>query len=467
MFFLNRVSKMKNKKHTLDLTQGSIPHTLLAFFLPIAAGNLFQQLYNTADALIIAKFVGSSALAAVGGSPAQVINVVISFFTALAAGAGVTISHAFGSGHSERISRSSNTAIMIRILLGLLFMVLGWLFTPSILALMKTPEDTVQGASLYLRIYFGGMVFNLLYNMASGILRAVGDSRRPLYALVVCCLTNIALDILFVVAFGMGVAGVALATILSQLFSAAIVMYFLFSTREAYRVTPRTLCMHLNSLKRILEIGIPTALQSSMYSVSNFIIQIALNTLGTVVVASWSMAGKIDGVYWAVSSALGTAIMSFVGQNYGAGKKDRILGCARLGMLISLAITVCLVALILFFGQYGVQLLIDDSAVVDCTWQMLSFFVPYYFLWTIIEVLTGVLRGMGDALIPVIITGIGICGFRILWIAFIFPVFHTVRGITACYPASWALTAVAMLIYYMIKRRRVLSDDAVRMAAAE
>ena len=220
--------------------------------------------------------------------------------------------------------------------------------------------------------------------------------------LMLSCAINILLDLFFVCVLDLSVFGAALATILSQLFSAVIVMYFLFSTREAYRVTPRTLCMHMNSLKRILEIGIPTALQSSMYSVSNFIIQIALNTLGTVVVASWSMAGKIDGVYWAVSSALGTAIMSFVGQNYGAGKKDRIRGCAGLGMLISLGITVFLVALILFFGQYGVHLLIDDAAVVDCTWQMLRFFVPYYFLWTIIEVLTGVLRGMGDALIPVI-----------------------------------------------------------------
>ena len=449
---------MKDSKYSLNLTQGPIGHTLLLFFLPIAAGNLFQQLYNTADALIIAKFVGREALAAVGGSPAQVINVVISFFTALSAGAGVTISHAFGSGHSERISRSSNTAIMLSILLGLVSMALGWIFTPAILSFMKTPADTMGGAITYLRIYFCGMVFNMLYNMASGILRAVGDSKRPLYALVACCLTNIGLDILFVVAFGMGVAGVAFATILSQFFSAAIVMYFLFSTKEAFRVTPRTLCMHLNSLRRILEIGIPTALQSSMYSISNFIIQIALNSLGTVVVASWSMAGKIDGVYWAISSALGTAIMSFVGQNYGAGKKERILGCAKLGMLISLLITVGLVVLILFFGHYGVQLLIDDAEVIDCTWQMLSFFVPYYFLWTAIEVFTGILRGMGDALIPVIITGIGICVFRILWIILLFPVFHTVRGLTACYPASWAITAVAMLIYYLIKRRRILLE---------
>ncbi len=452
---------MKDSKYSLRLTQGPIGHTLFMFFLPIAAGNLFQQLYNTADALIIAKFVGREALAAVGGSPSQVINVVISFFTALAGGAGVCIAQAYGSGHGERISHASNTAILLSIILGLVSMVLGYLYTPAILTFMNTPADTMQGAITYLRIYFCGMVFNMLYNMASGILRAVGDSRRPLYALTVCCFTNIGLDLLFVIRFHMGVAGVAWATILSQLLSAAVVMYFLSAANEDYKVTFRTLCLHGRSLKRILRIGIPTALQSSMYSVSNFLIQIALNSLGTVAVASWSMAGKIDGVYWAASSALGTAIMSFVGQNYGAGMKDRIRACARLGMLISSVITVVLTALIMVFGRYGLHILIDDPEVIDCTWRMMFYFVPYYIIWTVIEVLSAVLRGMGDTLIPVIITGIGICGMRILWIALLFPVFHTIKGLALCYPASWAVTALAMLWYYFVKRRRVLSDDFV------
>lgn len=449
---------MKDSKYSLNLTQGPIGHTLLLFFLPIAAGNLFQQLYNTADALIIAKFVGREALAAVGGSPAQVINVIIGFFTALSAGAGVVIAHAVGSAHSERISRASNTAIVLSLVLGLVSMILGWIFTPAILSFMNTPADTVDGAITYLRIYFCGMIFNMLYNMASGILRAVGDSKRPLYALIACCLTNIVLDIMFVASFNMGVAGVALATIASQFLSAVIVMYFIWRTKEDYRVTPRTLCMHLNSLKRIMAIGIPSALQSSMYNVSNFIIQIALNSLGTVVVASWSMSGKIDGVYWAISSALGTAIMSFVGQNYGAGRKDRILGCAKLGMIISLLITAVLSVLILLFARFGIHILIDDAEVIECTLRLMMFFVPYYCVWTVIEVLTGVLRGMGDTLIPVILTALGICGLRILWVAFIFPAHHTIKGISMCYPASWAITAVAMLIYYLIKSRRILLE---------
>lgn len=432
---------------------------LLLFFLPIAAGNLFQQFYNTADALIIAKFVGTEALAAVGGSPAMVINVLIGFFTALSGGAGVVIAQAYGSNNKERISSASNTAIMMSLVLGVVFTAAGYYFTPSILEAMRTPADTLDGAILYLRIYFCGMLFNMLYNMGSGILRAVGDSKRPLYVLIACCVTNIVLDVVLVVAFSMGVAGVALATVFSQFISAVIVMFYLFRSDDAYRVTFRALGFHRDSLGRMLRIGIPSGLQSSMYNVSNLIIQVALNPLGTVVVASWSMTGKIDGIYWAMSSALGTAITSFVGQNYGAGRKDRIKKCANEGMVSFMLLTAVLVAIILLFGRFGMHLLIDDADVMETTRLMLTYFVPYYFLWTVIEVLSAVLRGMGDTLIPVIITALGICGFRMLWIALVFPAWHTVKGISMCYPASWFVTALAIFIYYTIKRRKGALKD--------
>ena len=449
---------MKTSKHALDLTQGAIGKMLFLFFIPIAAGNLFQQLYNTADALIIARFVGREALAAVGGSPSQVINVLLGFFIALSGGAGVVIAQAYGSGDAKRIEHAANTAILLSIVLGAAAMVIGYFVTPWVLRMMKTPEDTLEGAITYLRIYFCGMIFNMLYNMGSGILRAVGDSKRPLYVLVVCCIANIVLDVVFVALLGMGVAGVALATILSQFISAVIVMYFLCSTRDSYRVNLRKLRFNSGALRRTMQIGVPSALQSSMYNVSNLIIQVALNPLGTVVVASWSMSGKIDGVYWAISSALGTAIMSFVGQNYGAKKSDRIRKSARLGMIISLAVTAVLSAAILLFGQFGIHLLIDDADVQECTWLILTYFVPYYLLWTVIEVLSGVLRGMGDTLVPVIITAVGICVFRLAWIAAIFPHFHTLKGLSMCYPASWVVTAAAMLVYYFGKRKKMTAE---------
>lgn len=452
---------MKKDRHSLNLTQGPIGKMLFLFFLPIAVGNLFQQLYNTADALIIAKFVGREALAAVGGSSSMVISVLLGFFMALSGGAGVVIAQAYGSGDGKRVSQSSNTALMLSIVLGIAFMIVGYFITPYILRVMKTPEDTMEGSILYLRIYFCGMLFNTVYNMGAGILRAVGDSRRPLYVLIVCCLTNIFLDILFVTAFKMGVAGVALATILSQCISAVIVLIFLCRAQESYRIGLRSLRFHADSLRHMLRIGVPAGLQSSMYNISNLIIQVALNQLGTVAVASWSMSGKIDGVYWAISTALGTAIMSFVGQNFGAGEKERIRKCTRLGLLLSLLITAVLEIAILLFGHYGIHLLIDDIEVMECTRLLLTYFVPYYLLWTAIEVLSGVLRGMGDTLIPVIITAIGICVFRLLWVAFVFPVFHTIKGISLCYPASWLITSVGIAVYYLVKRRRTLSDSAV------
>lgn len=445
----------------MDLTRGPIGKMLFLFFLPIAAGNLFQQLYNTADALIIAKFVGREALAAVGGSPSQVINVLLGFFSSLAGGAGVVIAQAYGSGDSERISKASHTAIMLSIVLGLVSTAIGYYFTPSVLAAMKTPADTMDGAILYLRIFFCGMLFTMLYNMGSGILRAVGDSTRPLYVLIVCCLTNIVLDIVFVAVFGMGVAGVALATVISQFISAVIVMWMLCRSEESFRIDLRRLCFRADSLKSMLKIGIPSGVQSSMYSISNLIIQVAINPLGTVVVASWSMAGKVDGVYWAMSSALGTAIMSFAGQNYGAGRRDRIRRCVKVGMLVSMVITAVLVAAILLFAQFGIHILIDDAEVMECTRLILFYFVPYYGLWTVIEVLSGILRGMGDTLIPVILTALGICGLRLLWVAFVFPVFHTVKGISLCYPASWAVTSVAILVYYYVKRRHGAFSDQI------
>lgn len=456
---------MKSNKRTTDLTQGPIGRTLLMFFLPIAAGNLFQQFYNTADAFIIARFVGRNALAAVGGSSAQVINVLIGFFTALSGGAGVVIAQTYGSGDKERVSLAAHTAIVMSAVLGCVFSVIGFAVCPQILASMNTPEDTMAGSILYLRIWFCGMVFNMLYNTGAAILRAMGDSRRPLYVLTVCCLTNIGLDILFVAVFRMGVAGVALATILSQFISAMIVLYFLVTSPEAYRIELRRLRTDMPSLRRMLHIGIPAGLQSGMYNVANLIVQVGLNPLGTVVVASWSMTGKIDGVYWAVSNAFGMAVTSFVGQNFGALRNDRIRKSTRIGMAVALGITASLVTAILLLGQFGLHIMIDDPEVMDCTRNMLWYLVPYYFLWSGIEVLSSTLRGIGDTVIPVAITAVGICAVRVLWVFTVFRMFPTVRSISCCYPVSWGLTLVIMSGYYLLRRRRgMLSDDTARIA---
>jgi putative efflux protein, MATE family len=448
-----------------DLTQGVIWKKLLLFFLPIAVGTLFQQLYNTVDAVVVGQFVGTGALAAVGGSAAQIIALFIGFFVALSGGATVIIAQLFGAGDRESISRASHSAVAFSLTAGAVLTVIGILITPAALRAMNTPADTMADSVVYLRVYFCGTVFVMLYNMGSSILRAVGDSRRPLYYLIACCVCNIVLDLTFVAGLGMAVFGVALATALSQLLSAVLVLAQLCRTQEAYRITLAKIRFHGLETRRMLRIGVPSGLQSTMYNLSNLIIQVAVNSLGTTVVAAWTMTSKVDGIYWALSSALGTAVMSFVGQNFGAGKTDRIKKSVRVSMGVFMAVTAVLVGVLMTSGRWLLHLFTADESVIACTWQMMNCFIPYYFIWTFIEVISGVLRGVGDAVVPVVITGIGICAVRIVWVFTVFVRFHTVVGISLCYPVSWLITAVALTAYY--RRGRWLELKPAGSPAAE
>lgn len=448
-----------------DLTQGVIWKKLLLFFLPIAVGTLFQQLYNTVDAVVVGQFVGTGALAAVGGSAAQIIALFIGFFVALSGGATVIIAQLFGAGDRESISRASHSAVAFSLTAGAVLTVIGILITPAALRAMNTPADTMADSVVYLRVYFCGTVFVMLYNMGSSILRAVGDSRRPLYYLIACCVCNIVLDLTFVAGLGMAVFGVALATALSQLLSAVLVLAQLCRTQEAYRITLAKIRFHGLETRRMLRIGVPSGLQSTMYNLSNLIIQVAVNSLGTTVVAAWTMTSKVDGIYWALSSALGTAVMSFVGQNFGAGKTDRIKKSVRVSMGVFMAVTAVLVGVLMTSGRWLLHLFTADESVIACTWQMMTCFIPYYFIWTFIEVISGVLRGVGDAVVPVVITGIGICAVRIVWVFTVFVRFHTVVGISLCYPVSWLITAVALTAYY--RRGRWLELKPAGSPAAE
>ena len=439
---------MRTGENRQDLTEGAIWEKLLVFFLPIAAGTLFQQLYNTADSSVVGKFVGTGALASVGGSTAQIIALVIGFFVALSGGAAVIIAQMCGAGGKERIARASQSAMTFSLLMGLVLTVLGVWLTPSLLRWMGTTADTLEGSTLYLRIYFCGTVFNLLFNMGSSILRAMGDSRRPFYYLIASCISNIILDLVLVVGCQWGVAGVAVATVLSQLLSMVLVLWQMCRTREPYRISLCRPGIDRGIMARMLRIGIPAGLQASMYSMSNLIVQVGVNTLGTTVVAAWTMTSKVDGIYWAMSNALGTAMMSFVGQNFGAARLDRVRKSVRVGLTLFTVLTAVLVAALLAVGRFGLHWFSDDQEVIAYTWEMLTYFVPYYFVWTSIEVISGMLRGVGDALAPVAITSVGVCVLRIVWVATVFARFHTVRGISLCYPVSWFVTAVAMVAYY-------------------
>ncbi|WP_195637833.1 MATE family efflux transporter [Enterocloster bolteae] len=430
------------------ITEGSIFGQLLLFFFPILFGTFFQQLYNTADAMVVGRFVGKQALAAVGGSTITLINLLVGFFVGLSSGATVVISQFYGARKADKVHWAVHTSIAFSVIGGIIFMIVGLVGSPWALEAMKTPEDVMGHAVVYIRIYFLGIIVNLVYNMGAGILRAVGDSRRPLYFLIASCFTNIILDVLLVAVLGMGVAGAALATITSQLLSAVLVVLALMKTDDMYKLEWKKVRIDQRMLQRIVRIGIPAGMQSVMYNISNVIIQAGVNTLGTDNVTAWATYGKVDGLYWMMINALGISVTTFVGQNFGAGRLDRVRKGAGACMVIGVALTASVGVVLYNGGHLLVELFTTDRQVQAISMDLLHFMVPTFITYIAIEILSGTLRGVGDAWMPLIITGIGVCAVRVLWIMFVLPHYHTIIGAAFCYPLTWSLTTVAFVIYY-------------------
>ena len=430
------------------ITEGSIFGQLLLFFFPILFGTFFQQLYNTADAMVVGRFVGKQALAAVGGSTSTLINLLVGFFVGLSSGATVVISQFYGARKADKVHWAVHTSIAFSVIGGIIFMIVGLVGSPWALEAMKTPEDVMGHAVVYIRIYFLGIIVNLVYNMGAGILRAVGDSRRPLYFLIASCFTNIILDVLLVAVLRMGVAGAALATITSQLLSAVLVVLALMKTDDMYKLEWKKVRIDQRMLQRIVRIGIPAGMQSVMYNISNVIIQAGVNTLGTDNVTAWATYGKVDGLYWMMINALGISVTTFVGQNFGAGRLDRVRKGAGACMVIGVALTASVGVVLYNGGHLLVELFTTDQQVQAISMDLLHFMVPTFITYIAIEILSGTLRGVGDAWMPLIITGIGVCAVRVLWIMFVLPHYHTIIGAAFCYPLTWSLTTVAFVVYY-------------------
>lgn len=444
-----------------QITEGVIWKQLLLFFFPILFGTFFQQLYNTVDAVIVGRFVDKEALAAVGGITGTLINLLVGFFVGLSSGATVIISQFYGAKQPDSVSRAVHTAIAFSFLGGIALMVIGFLAAPWALRVTGTPEDIMGYAVLYIRIYFMGIIGNLIYNIGSGILRAIGDSRSPLFFLIVGCFVNIILDILFVVVLHMSVAGAALATILSQLVSAVLVLVVLSRSREAYRLYFRKIRLDIGMLNRIIKIGFPAGLQSVMYSFSNIVIQAGVNALGTDTVAAWTAYGKIDGIFWMTINAFGISITTFVGQNYGARKIDRVHKGIKACLLMTLAATILLSSFLYLCGGFVLSLFTNDPFVWQIGLDILHFLVPVFFTYICIEILSGALRGTGDCWIPMVITCLGVCVLRVAWILFVVPYKPDIFTVAFSYPMTWVVTSVLFVIYYryfsnMSKKKSVL-----------
>lgn len=443
--------KQKMPKGVNQITEGVIWKQLLLFFFPIVFGTLFQQIYNTADTVVVGRFVGKEALAAVGGSASQLVNLIVGFFVGLSSGATVIISQFYGAKDEKNLKLTLHTAFGFSILAGIVIGLAGFFLSERLLEMMNTPSEVMKDSILYLHIYFAGILFNLIYNMGSGILRAVGDSKRPLYVLIVTCIMNILLDILLVVLFGMGVAGVAFATVLSQAVSAVLVVWMLVTTKEIYQLKISEIRVYKKHLTGFLRIGIPAGLESVMYNISNILIQVFVNNLGTDTVAAWGTLGKIDAFFWMVINAFSISITTFVGQNYGAGKFERMRKSVRVCMGMSLVSSVAISGLLLVFGRNIFGLFTTDSSVIRIGSHMINFLLPAYSIYVVIGILSGALRGAGKVLVPMLLTCGGVCTLRIIWLFTMMPGHPGIDTIMLSYPISWSITAVLFIVYY-IKR---------------
>lgn len=449
---MNAIAKERNAgkkgKQGNGITEGVIWKQLLIFFFPILFGTFFQQLYNTVDAVIVGRFVGKEALAAVGGSTGTLINLLVGFFVGLSSGATVIISQFYGGGREKRVSEAVHTAIAFSLACGVGLMVIGIAASPIALRAMGTPDDIMQYSLSYIRIYFLGIIPNLVYNMGAGILRAIGDSKRPLYYLMASCFTNIVLDLVLVVWLRLDVRGAAIATIVSQLVSAVLVVLQLLRTKDSYRLVIRKIRLNLFMVMRIVRIGLPAGLQSVMYSASNIIIQSSVNSLGTDTVAAWTAYSKIDSVYWMIISALGISITTFVGQNYGAGKLDRVKRGIYVCLGLSFLITAILSVTLYLGGGYIYLMFTADAAVIAKGMEILHFLVPAFATYVCIEVLSGALRGTGDCWIPMIMTAVGVCALRVLWILVAVPLKPDILTVVFSYPLTWSITSILFLVYF-------------------
>ena len=435
------------RQRQTDFLNGVIYQQILLFFIPIFFGTLFQQLYNTVDAIIVGNIVGKQALGAVGGSTGTVINLLVNFVTGVSSGATVVIAQFYGKGDRAGVKKGVDSGIFLAVMMGILLTVVGMITAPGILRMLNVPEDMYAFALTYMRIYYVGLIPTLIYNTGAGILRATGDSRRPLYFLMVSCLVNIILDIALVAWIPLGVAGAAIATVISQLASCYLTLRVLRNSEESYQFSFRTMKLDVPVLRQIIKIGLPTGIQSALYAIANLFIQASVNSYGTDTVAAYTAFGKVDALFWNYSGALGTSVMTFVGQNFGAGNIERLKKGIREGAVLYIIGAGLISFFCLTFGNAIYHLFTNDPEVLRIGMELMRFIAPWWATFVAVEILSSSIRACGDSLNTMIITALGIGFFRIVWILF-YPgktVFDTLR----CYPISWVLTGILFIIYYL------------------
>ena len=429
-----------------QITEGVIWKQLLIFFFPILMGTFFQQMYNTVDTIIVGRLVGTEALAAVGAT-GPLVSMVNGFFIGVSSGATVVLSQAYGAGDRKGVSDSIHTGVALSLVLGVMLTAIGICLGGRVMGWMGTPENCMADATTYLRIYFAGSIGTVVYNMGAGILRAMGDSKRPMLFLMVTCILNVVLDLLFVAVLHMGVAGAALATVLSQMISAVLPIVVLLRQKED-RLELRKLRIERSLLGRILRIGIPAGLQFVTFDFSNILIQSGINSFGDITMAAWTAHGKTDALTWMVTGAFGVSITTFVGQNFGAQKYSRIRKGTWTCLAMGVVMVAALDALLLAFRTPILGIYTDNPEVIAVGSMVMLSIMPYEFLFMPIEVFAGTMRGVGNSLMPTLITGSCVCLFRVVWLMTAVRHWHSLKTLTLSYPLSWALAAAMFLVVY-------------------
>ena len=431
-----------------EIIEGVIWKQLLFFFFPIVLGTFFQQFYNTIDAVVVGRFVGKNALAAVGGSAGQIQNLVIGFFTGLTSGASVIVSQFLGSRDADRVNESIHTIYAFSVIGSVVVMILGLLLSPMILEMMNTPPELLEESIIYLRIYFAGIFFVFIYNSGSSILRALGDSKRPLYYLIVCSVINIVLDLLMVLVFNMGVAGVAIATLIAQAVSSVLVTRALMKSENLCQFSLKKIRFHRQMLKAQLSIGLPGGFQSTMYNLSNIIVQSALNIFGTNTAAAWAAYGKMDAIFWMISGSFGIAITTFVGQNLGARKIDRVRQSTKVGTLLCFAVAILITIPVLIFARPLVSMFNRTPEVLDYGTLFIRLEMPFYLALCINQVHAGTLRGIGNTKAPMVIMMSCFIVFRQIYLYTITQFTDSVIAVALGYPLGWVLCSICLFTYY-------------------
>ncbi|MBM7550056.1 putative MATE family efflux protein [Peptoniphilus gorbachii] len=428
------------------MTSGSIWKTILIFSIPLILGNLLQQTYNTIDSMIVGNFVGSSALAAVGSSTA-LINLLISFAQGIAVGSGIIVAQSLGSNARKDVRVSIHTSMALALVLGLVISIMGYVFAPWLLEKMQTPIEVMPESIEYLRVFSLGLIFNVIYNMEAGILNAVGNSKRSLLYLSIASFTNVVLDFIFIKYLGMGVRGAAIATNISQFISALLALLFLLRVPEIYKVSLKKIKIHKDMSIRIIKVGIPTAIQGTVISLSNVIMQSSVNVFGAMPMAGFGAFIKIDGFNILPVLSLSLAITTFAGQNYGAGKIDRVKKGMWTTLFMTIIYTIISGTMLYNFAPKVIALFTKEPDVIAAGVLATKFFCPFYFLLAIMHSLAGTVRGTGRTVPPMLIMILSLCVFRILAAKFVIPHYNTIENVYLLYPISWTIGAILMIGY--------------------